>query len=66
MSLGKRKRTSRSATEKMRIVLKGMEPGIDEACCAAKRGSALRSITHGRSSWYPVPMRSLEESENGR
>jgi hypothetical protein len=29
MSKQKRKRTSRSAADKMRIVLKGMEPGID-------------------------------------
>jgi hypothetical protein len=31
MSKQKRKRTSRSAADKMRIVLKGMEPGIDVA-----------------------------------
>jgi transposase len=38
MTKGKRKRTSRSASEKMRIVLKGMEPGIDVASLCRQEG----------------------------
>lgn len=38
MSKGKRKRTTRSASEKMRIVLKGMEPGIDVASLCRQEG----------------------------
>ncbi|MFN6398850.1 MAG: transposase [Planctomycetota bacterium] len=38
MSKQKRKRTTRSAADKMRIVLKGMEPGIDVASLCRQEG----------------------------
>jgi transposase-like protein len=38
MSKEKKKRTARSASEKMRIVLKGMEPGIDVAALCRQEG----------------------------
>lgn len=38
MTKGKKKRTSRSASEKMRLVLKGMEPGIDVAALCRQEG----------------------------
>ena len=38
MTKGRKKRTSRSASEKMRLVLKGMEPGIDVASLCRQEG----------------------------
>lgn len=38
MTKGKKKRTTRSASEKMRLVLKGMEPGIDVASLCRQEG----------------------------
>jgi transposase len=38
MTKGKRNRITRSAAEKMRIVLKGMEPGIDVASLCRQEG----------------------------
>ena len=38
MTKGKNKRVTRSAADKMRIVLKGMEPGIDVAALCRQEG----------------------------
>ena len=64
MTKGKRKRTSRSASEKMRIALKGMEPGIDVASLCRQEGISPTQYYSWKSYWYPVPMPSLEGSDN--